>query len=147
MRDHLEAWIPTLVIGHNPVLRGSALAVLLLAFPLVVGALAEADERHAALLGMEAAPCPIRLVAGDHACPGCGLSRSTVLAVHGELSRSWRVHAAGILILLLCVGGIAVHAHILATRRRSRWHERVLRFGRRLFALGLLGAWILHLPL
>ena len=125
--------------------RGSLLALLLFALPLLVGAVAEADEHRASFLGMEPVSCPIRIVSGEHACPGCGLGRSTVLAVHGRLSRSWRVHAAGVLVVVLCVGGIAVHTHILATRRRRRGHDLVLRCGHRLFVLGLLGAWIMHL--
>ena len=122
--------------------RRSSLAVLLLALPLLFGAVADADEKHASLLGVEGNPCPLGLIAGDHACPGCGLTRGTALAVQGNLGASWAVHPAGILVALLCAAGIAIHTRILVRGERAPVHARLLRHGHRIFVVGLFAAWL-----
>ena len=86
--------------------RRSRLPLLILLAPLVLGAAADVDERKATILGVEASPCPVRLLAGEHVCPGCGLTRSTALAVQGDWASSWHVHPAGILVAVLCVAGV-----------------------------------------
>ena len=123
----------------------SRIALVVLALPLLLGSAADADERHASLLGVEATPCPLRLLAGEHACPGCGLTRGTALAVQGSWQRSFGVHPGGALVALLCAAGLAVHAHILLRRERRPAHERLLRAGQRTFVVGLLAAWVVRL--
>jgi len=125
--------------------RRSRFALVLLALPLLLGSVAEADERQANLLGMHAIPCPVRLLGTEHACPGCGLTRGTALAMHGEIHRSWNVHPAGLLVALLCAAGVAVHLHILARRERRPVHDRLLRHGHRVFVVGLFAAWLTRL--
>lgn len=125
--------------------RRSRFALLLLALPLLLGSVAEADERQATVLGIGAIPCPVRLLGVPHACPGCGLTRGTALALHGEFHRSWNVHPAGLLVALLCAAGVAVHLHILARRQRRPVHDRLLRHGHRIFVIGLCAAWLTRL--
>jgi len=117
----------------------------LLLLPLVAGALAHADERRATLFGVEGGPCLMRLAAGERACPGCGLSRGTVLAMHGEVGRSWNVHPAGIVVVALCAIGALVHAHLLLVRRRTRLHDWAFRAGWVVFGAGIVGAWLVRL--
>jgi len=120
----------------------SRFAVLVLALPLLLGAVADADEENASLLGVQGNPCPLRLIAGDHACPGCGLTRGTALAVQGNLRASWHVHPAGWLVALLCAAGIAIHTRILMRGERTAVHARLLRQGHRIFVVGLFAAWL-----
>ncbi|MHC4952909.1 MAG: DUF2752 domain-containing protein [Planctomycetota bacterium] len=132
--------------GASPrALRRSWFALPLLLLPLLVGSVADADEHKASVLGLEAAPCLLRSVAGEHVCPGCGLSRGTALAVHGEIGRSWSVHPAGVLVAVLCALGALIHLHILLARRRAWLHDRLLRQGYRIFVVGILAAWLVRL--
>ena len=135
-------------IGAGSDRRRSRFAVLVLALPLLLGAVADADEQHASLfgseglLGVQGNPCPLRLIAGDHACPGCGLTRGTALAVQGNLRASWHVHPAAWLVALLCAAGIAIHTRILIRGERTAVHARLLRQGHRIFVVGLFAAWL-----
>jgi len=123
----------------------SRLPLVVLLLPLLLGAVADADENHAAILGVEAVPCPARLLAGEHACPGCGLSRATALAVHGDWSRSWSVHPAGIVLALLCACGIGLRLSLRFAPRHATVRESMLRAGPRIFILGILAGWVLRL--
>jgi len=130
--------------------RRSRLPLVVLLLPLLLGAAAEADENHAVipgmgLLGVEAVPCPARLLGGEHACPGCGLSRATVLAVHGDWSRSWSVHPAGIVLALLCACGIALRLSLRFAPRPATVRESILRAGPPLFIVGIVAGWVLRL--
>jgi len=125
--------------------RRSRLPLVVLVLPLLLGAVAEVDENHAAVFGVEATPCPVRLLAGEHACPGCGLTRGTALAVQGEWNRAWTVHPAGIVIAVLCALGIAVRLWMRFDPRRARLHALLLRQGHVFFAVGILAAWIVRL--
>jgi hypothetical protein len=124
--------------------RNSLLRLAILASALLVGLLMHADAETATLFGVEGPRCPLRKALGEQACPGCGLTRATVLALHGELSSSWRVHPAGILLVLACVGGIVVHLDILWKRRKRAGHETILRVGGRTLAAGLVVAGLLR---
>lgn len=125
--------------------RRSRLPVFVLLLPLLLGAVADADENQARVLGVEATPCPVRLLAGEHTCPGCGLTRGTALAVQGEWGRSWNVHPAGILIAVLCVLGLALRFWMRVDPNRAPVHAVLLRHGHVIFVLGILAAWIVRL--
>lgn len=60
--------------------------------------------------------CPFRRLTGLE-CPGCGLTRSWVHAMHGNLGTSWAEHPFGIP-LLLFVLGLAVTVLVRRARRR-----------------------------
>jgi len=125
--------------------RTSRLPVVVLLLPLLLGAVADADENHASVLGIEATPCPVRLLAGEHACPGCGLSRGTALAVQGEWGRSWRVHPAGIVVAALCALGLAVRLWMRFAPGRALAHQTLLRHGHVIFVFGILAGWAVRL--
>lgn len=78
-------------------------------------------------------------------CPGCGLTRSWVAALHGDLSGSLGHHALGWLVLAYAVAQLGRNAAWLALPRRRLAVER---FGRPLdravvaVAVLLLIAWI-----
>jgi hypothetical protein len=98
-------------------------------------------------MGLSGPGCPLGDALGSSACPGCGLTRSTALALHGDWVAALSLHAGGFVVVLACLAGIALHGHVLATRRRSPRHDALLRFGRFAFALGILGAWAARLVL
>lgn len=78
-------------------------------------------------------------------CPGCGLTRSWVSAVHGDLGASLAHHSLGWLVLLYVLAQAARHGSWLALPGQR---GRIERFGARLdrgvIALGVLlfVAWI-----
>lgn len=51
--------------------------------------------------------CPLRLAGFEH-CPGCGLGRSMILLLHGEVAGSIRMHLLSIPALVLLVTRIVV---------------------------------------
>lgn len=78
-------------------------------------------------------------------CPGCGLSRSWVSALHGDVAGSLGHHPLGWLVLLYALAQGARHGAWLAAPRRRRAVERLGgRLDRGVLLLGalLLGAWI-----
>jgi hypothetical protein len=125
--------------------RRSRLPLFVLVLPLLLGAVAEVDENHAAVFGIEASPCPLRLLAGERACPGCGLTRGTALAVQGEWSRAWNVQPAGIVVAALCALGLALRCWTRVDPHRTRLQAALLRRGPVLFTLGILAAWVVRL--
>lgn len=109
---------------------------------LLLGLWLDADEKHAALFGLEGPPCLVGNTLGEKVCPGCGLSRSVALVLHGCWSQAFSVHPAGFLVVLLCIGGLILHADILRRGRRTSTHERVLSLGSRIFLAGLFASWL-----
>jgi hypothetical protein len=70
--------------------------------------------------------CILRAVTGVP-CPGCGLSRSMVAAMHGDLGSSFAYHRLGLLTLVyvflqfLCRLGIFVI---------PKWQARLIKYGK-----------------
>lgn len=58
--------------------------------------------------------CPFRLLTGLP-CPGCGLTRSWVHALHGDIGASLAAHPFGLPLLIL----VLVLAVVLGVRRRQ----------------------------
>jgi len=81
-------------------------------------------------------------------CPGCGLTRSWVAAVHGDLAASFAFHRLGWLVLLYVAVQALRHGAWLALAPLARWRETIERAGRwldrSLIPLGvlLLVAWV-----
>jgi hypothetical protein len=78
-------------------------------------------------------------------CPGCGLTRSWVAAVHGDLAASLAFHRLGWLVLLYVALQALRHAAWLALARRRQGIERSGRWlDRGIIPLGvvLLIAWV-----
>ena len=121
--------------------RRSLIASTILAAPLVLAWLASVDAVSARWFGVEGPACLWRSLFGELACPGCGLTRSTALVVQGDWGLATALHPAGWVVVFACLGGLAVHGHVLLGGRRGPRHERLLRWGRRGFVAALLAAW------
>lgn len=109
---------------------------------LALGALATVDQDHASWLGFEGPQCLVNLLLGPHACPGCGLTRSTAMAVQGRLAEAAALHAGGIAVALLCLGAVAVHLDVLRRGRVLDLHLRLRALGRWTLLAAVLGAWL-----
>lgn len=80
-------------------------------------------------------------------CPTCGLTRSLVLSLHGEIQRAWRVAPAGPVIacgLLALAGallwlGFAQAAGSVKMEAGARW---VIRYGMLVYTPVLIVTWI-----
>ena len=86
-------------------------------------------------------PCPFRLVT-DLECPGCGMTRSCLSLVQGELVSAWNFHPFSFFLVALAVG-----VGFFPTASRSLWN-RLSPTARGLFFFSLvalcLGRWIGH---
>lgn len=130
----------------HPDLARSRFAVLVLAAPLVLGLLVRVRGTQATLFGLEGPTCVVGGWCGPAGCPGCGLTRSTALTVQGDLGPALALNWAGPLLVLACLGGLALHLDILLrTCRRTRAHERILRLGTVGLALAVLLSWAARL--
>lgn len=118
--------------------RRSAVALTVFVGALAAAFLGHADRGHATFAGLEAPPCPMRAVLGERACPGCGLTRATVLAAHGDLRDAVAVHPAGPVVLVLCVLGALLHADVLRRGARGARHDAWRRRGRIVFVVALI---------
>jgi Protein of unknown function (DUF2752) len=77
--------------------RTDALAIAAFCLLVVsIAVLAEATSSAISVFGAKIPPlCPFRLLTGLD-CPGCGLTRSLILAFHGRFVESYMVHLLGI---------------------------------------------------
>jgi hypothetical protein len=134
----------------------SAHRLALLAFVALVAAaailtpVAPGSGAGLSVAGVRLPPvCLLRMTTGLP-CPGCGLTRSWVSALHGDLRGSLAHHPLGWLVLLYVVAQAARHAAWLALPARRALVERL---GRRLdrallgVAVLLVLAWIPRLVL
>ncbi len=119
----------------------SACAAALSALVLLVALLMHADTAHATLFGFSGLPCPAGTLLGESVCPGCGLTRSTALVMHGRFAEALRLHAGGFFVVFACLAGFLVHGHSLLVRHRSPRHDALLRAGRVLFVAGIVAGW------
>jgi len=126
-------------------LHRSWLALCILAAPILLGLCLSVEQGQATLFGLAGPACVVGEALGEHACPGCGLTRSTALVMHGSWRESFDLHPGGWLIVLLCAAGILVHADALRRGVITSAHDQLLRSGRALLVLGLAAAWIIKI--
>lgn len=119
----------------------------MLCAPLVLGLLVRVQGTRATLFGLEGpTTCVLGQWCGPAGCPACGLTRSTALTVQGDLGPALALNWAGPLLVLACLGGLALHLDILLrTGRRTRLHERLLGLGSAGLFLAVLLAWAARL--
>ncbi len=116
-----------------------------LAVPVVVlllGTLATVDRERASWFGVEGPQCLVNQLLGPHVCPGCGLTRSTALAVQGRIPEAASLHAGGIAVVLACVGAILVHLDVVRRGQVLDAHLALRSLGRRTLLAAVLGAWL-----
>jgi hypothetical protein len=74
---------------------------LISGFLLAAGSLSSADSKAVEVFGFAIPPlCGFKLLT-TWDCPGCGLTRSLVLALHGDWNASYYMHLWGIPLLFL----------------------------------------------
>ncbi|TYQ04534.1 UNVERIFIED_ORG: uncharacterized protein DUF2752 [Gordonia westfalica J30] len=86
--------------------------------------------------------CPFAFMTGLP-CPGCGLTRSWVAFMHGDIGASFRFNVFGPILLILTIVTVSLAVATLVRRRRSPlegWRDVVL--GRA--GAILLGAWLTY---
>lgn len=125
--------------------HGAWISLLAAGGVLALAGLLDVTRDSASLGGISGPHCLLGRTLGEGACPGCGLTRGTALAVQGEWSESFASHPAGIVVALLCAAGILVHSHILIGRRRRRSHTVLIRVGQSVFVVAIATAWLVRL--
>jgi hypothetical protein len=99
--------------------------------------------------------CPFKVLTGLP-CPGCGLTRSTVTLLHGDLSASLYFHPLGVPLVLLLVTMALVDGWVWwrssrpgQPRRPASWlPERIMLTPTPWVAVGALTlVWLIRLPL
>ncbi len=136
-RPAREEW--WLRVGVLTLCLGAVVAAALL-HPVAPGSGVHLSVDGVALPGV----CAFRDVTGIP-CPGCGLTRSWVAMLHGDLAWSLRFHPLGWLVLLYALAQAARHGAWLALARGRRRIERAGWYlDRGIIVLGalLLVAWI-----
>ncbi|MCZ4581630.1 DUF2752 domain-containing protein [Gordonia amicalis] len=94
--------------------------------------------------GIDAGPgiCPFAMMTGLP-CPGCGLTRSWVAFMHGDVGAAFRFNVFGPILLVLTMVTVALATATLVWRRKSplgSWRDLVL--GRA--GAVLLGVWLTY---
>ncbi len=74
--------------------------------------------------------CLIRKASGRE-CPGCGLVRGTLFALHLDLQTSWKHHTAGIPLAAVLLLQIPYRLIRMRVRRETCWSEAEIRLGRK----------------
>jgi hypothetical protein len=128
--------------GAAPAAAGAAIALQILAARLALSA----DEGGVWLFGAPlGAECAFRARFGLP-CPTCGMTRSLILALHGEPGRAWALQPAGpvavaglvLLAVALLVLGIARLAKAGVPREAALWIRRAAL----IYAAGLVAVWL-----
>jgi len=89
----------------------------------------------------------MRLLTGVD-CPGCGLTRSIVALVHGQLALGFRCHHLGPAVFVLLLAQVPYRLYYLRTRRAgpSRRTQRLLCTVGAVLAAAILLDWAIRLP-
>ncbi len=139
----MTAFIHTLLPQNDR--RNSAVAFLVLLSILGLGMLIQVQAGEASFGGLSGPECQISRVAGDHVCPGCGLTRSSALVLDGDFYRAFSVNAGGFFLVGVLLLWSLVHAWIMIQGQRSAASVRWLISGRRLLLFGVIFGWIARL--
>jgi len=153
-------------LPDDPVARAfHALGLGQTAFTWIGSALRPASVLTAMLIGAALLPvswvtttpslCPFKLVTGLP-CPGCGMTRSVVTLMHGDLTASLYFHPLGIMLVGLCLGLIVLDGWVWlrpaingAPSKSASWlPERLMRTPAPWAAIAMLAlVWLVRLPL
>jgi len=124
-----------------------ATGAVILADALAARWLLRADEEHVFVLGRPIAwVCALRSRFGLP-CPTCGLTRSVVMSLHGEVARAWRmapvgpVLVAGMLVFAMTMLLLA-YSQWTGMRQRESQARAWIRKGVAIYAAGVLAVWL-----
>ena len=95
--------------------------------------------------GIRGPHCPLGACLGPLACPGCGLLRGTAAALQGDVAFAFAAHPAAPVVAALLIAGACVHLDVLRAGRELPWHTAARRLGHRVFAVAVIGGWLLRL--
>ncbi|MFW5739011.1 MAG: DUF2752 domain-containing protein [Myxococcota bacterium] len=93
---------PRLSTPHRPSLRSHPRLRRLLIVAAIVAAMGVVTL-------LEVAVCPMAVIVGIP-CPGCGMTRATLSALHGDFATSFRFHPLGMIIVPLFATYAIAHA-------------------------------------
>jgi hypothetical protein len=136
---------PELAPATRPTKNVRAVAARAMVVPAVVltlAATATVSTTAATWFGVRGPLCPLGHWLGEAACPGCGLTRGTALAVQGRWVEAWNVQPAGFAIALLCAGLLALQLDVVRRGAVLPGHRAVRRLGRWLLVGAVLTAWL-----
>lgn len=105
------------------VILGLCLAILAAALSLQVP-----DDEHVRIPGLNVTlpeTCYFKRLVGI-GCPGCGLTRCFISALHGDFSRAWQFNPAGFPALLFVLGQLPYRILQIRRLRRGRAEWRPL---------------------
>lgn len=111
---------------------------------LLAGSTATITADAATWFGVRGPHCLLGACLGELACPGCGLVRSTVASLHGDIPLALHFHPAGPVVALLAIAGLLLHSDILRRGFRTDIHTRLVRLGRTCFVISVLTGWLLR---
>ncbi|MBM4063621.1 MAG: DUF2752 domain-containing protein [Planctomycetes bacterium] len=112
---------------------------------VVLGCTAQVTAQAASWFGIHGPCCPLGHWLGEHACPGCGLTRSTALVLQGEWRTALDLNPAGFVVVALCAGAIALQLDVWRRGQQGLRHLAWRSLGQRAFAAGIAIAWALRL--
>ncbi|MCA9003279.1 MAG: DUF2752 domain-containing protein [Planctomycetes bacterium] len=124
--------------------RGSAAALIVFLGVLALGLSLNATVDGATLGGVEGPDCLIRSFAGERACPGCGLTRSLSLILHGHFFEAWTVNAGGFFLVGVLAFWSYLHSWMFVRGERTLSAVRWLTHSRRFLLLGVILGWVLR---
>jgi len=118
--------------------RTSSLAPAIAGLALLVGALVlrlafDADESHTRLFGRDFGTACWFRATYRLPCPNCGVTRSLILAAHGDLARAARLSWGGIalFVAMLFSGSALVALGVGRMRPSTIWQPRIERWAPR----------------
>ena len=109
---------------------------------MAAGWTAEVAPDAARWFGFRGPHCPLGACLGEVHCPGCGLVRSTSLALQGDLAHALPVHPAGIAVALLLPMTFLVHLDIIRRRGELEAHRRLRSAGHVAFVAAVVLGWL-----
>ena len=109
---------------------------------LLLGLTAQASQQAATWFGIRGPHCPLGLLLGECACPGCGLTRSTAMVVQGRFDEALALNLGGFVVVGLCIAAILLHADVARRGQVLDVHLSLRQLGRWVFAVGIGVAWV-----
>lgn len=88
-------------------------------------------------------PCLLHRATGLH-CPGCGMTRATHAALHGEWACAFRFNPLGMVLLPFVAVGIAFQVEGWVRARPARWQPHLGAYGGWVILAVVVGFWILR---